>query len=688
MKPNSLPPFFQLCCLEIITGARICISTSGDPAPTTLWTRPDGGKIAWGRARLLDGRGLLLQNIHPSDEGTYRCQAENKAGVAEGEVAVRVVAAPVLTVSPAPLLEVAEGGEVRLSCLATGRPAPTLVWAKEGVRSVLLPGMSADNVQVTAAGSLLIRDPVRENSGVYTCSAINRVGGTVARAVLRVGRGLAENLGDEVMRARDQLREPLLHLEGVETIGNDMLEVHFSLLAHPPCLQGVLVHYKPSSERYSQYTTVKADLSGRTILSGLKAATQYNVFVQPFCGGVAGLPTIISTAITEEEEGVGETLVLVAEMINSTTAFVAWQPSTKTGISGYEVELKNNDSSFSTQVSSAVSELYLGLNPADLQQDYTVRVAILGPSQRGQFSPPAKLSLPLGLPVSVQPGLAEAEDTAWLLLLLGSLALLLLLVASLLFYYRRRRKEEKRGGGYLPAAVTDLDCRPGPDCLLWSGSDSGGDSSTASQKGLLRPSLSPYYRGASSRSATSTNSNQHNSKVPTTSRSMQSPYATTDLLHHHHHHNLRASPSPLVELAVRPLLRNSGHRQRCRESRSSDNLRDSVDESPYYAGVHRRRSNPNLLDMLPPPPVTAPPELQSEEVWEKEGRREVERALLEERRRRLERTPENCERGGRRGEIVDRILQDERREGQREVERALEEELSCFHETVTQFHRF
>ena len=114
-----------------------------------------------------------------------------------------------------------------------------------------------------------------------------------------------------------------------------------------------------------------------------------------------------------------------------------------------------------------------------------------------------------------------------------------------------------------------------------------------------------------------------------------------------------------------------------------------MDESPiYYAGVHRRRSNPNILDMLPPPPVTAPPELQSEEVWEKEGRREVERALLEERRRRLERTPEKSERGGRRGEIVDRILHDERREGQREVERALEEELSCFHETVTQFHRF
>ena len=359
--------------------------------------------------------------------------------------------------------------------------------------------------------------------------------------------------------------------------------------------------------------------------------------------------------------------------------FSAWQPSTRRGITGYEVELKNNLSSLSTQVSAAVSELYLGLNPADLQQDYSVRVAILGLSQRGQFSPPAKLSLPLGLPVSVQPGLAEAEDTAWLLLLLGSLALLLLLVASLLFYYRRRRREEKRGG-YLPAAVTDLDCRPGPDCLLWSGSDSGGDSSTASQKGLLRGNLSPYYRGATkTRSTTSTTLQQHNSKA----RSMQSPYATTDLLHHHQQ---PGRTSPLVELAVRPLLlRNSATpRQGCRESRSSDNLRDSLDESPYYAGVHRRRSNPNILDMLPPPPVTAPP--PEEEVWVREGRREVVRALQEERRRQSE---QREERGGRRSELlVERTLQDERRDDRCDVEQALEEELSCFHETITQFHRF
>lgn len=613
---------------------------AGDPPPTTTWSRGEGAEVPWHRARLLEGRGLLIENIHPSDEGSWRCRAENRAGYAEGRVQLQVVAAPVLTVSPAPLLEVEEGGEVRLACLATGRPAPTLVWAKEGVTSVLLPGMSIDNVQVTAGGSLLIRNPDDRNSGVYTCSAVNRVGGTVARAMLRVGEGLPKDASPEVGRARDQLRELLVKVEGVEAVGSEGLEVTYSLLARPECLQGVLVHHRPSSERYSQYTTTKGDLGGHTIITGLQAETRYDVFLQPYCGKVGGLPTTITSATTDESEGVGETMVLVAEMINSTTAFIAWQPSTKKTIIGYEIELKNNDSSLSTQVSAAVSELYLGMNPADLRADFTVRVAILAATFRGNFSPPAKLSLPLGLPISVQPGLAETEDTAWLLLLLGSLALLLLLVASLLFYYRRRRKEEKRTG-YLPAAVTDLDCRPGRDCLLWSGSDSGADSSTNSQKGLLRPSLSPYYRGASySRPRPAPRIN-----VPRLQSDVQSPYATTDLMHYHHHTRLR----PLVELGVVPLLRSSGHR--CRGSRSSDNLHDG--EKAYagthrleeaYAGVHRRRSNPNILDLLPPPPVTAPPIYQSrEEVWQREGRAEVELAL--------------------------------------------EQELSCFHETVTQFNQ-
>ena len=73
-----------------------------------------------------------------------------------------------------------EGEEVKLSCLATGRPSPSMFWGKEGVFSVLFPGMSVANVHVTGDGGLKIRSPVQENSGVYTCNVVNSVGAAIA----------------------------------------------------------------------------------------------------------------------------------------------------------------------------------------------------------------------------------------------------------------------------------------------------------------------------------------------------------------------------------------------------------------------------------------------------------------------------------------------------------------------------
>ena len=53
--------------------------------------------------------------------------------------------------------QVKAGEELRLSCLATGRPSPAIFWGKEGVTSVLFPGMSVANVHVTGDGGLKIR---------------------------------------------------------------------------------------------------------------------------------------------------------------------------------------------------------------------------------------------------------------------------------------------------------------------------------------------------------------------------------------------------------------------------------------------------------------------------------------------------------------------------------------------------
>ena len=75
------------------------------------------------------------------------------------------------------------------------------------------------------------------------------------------------------------------------------------------------------------------------------------------------------------------------------------------------------------------------------------------------------------------------------------------------------------------------------------------------------------------------------------------------------------------QLLVTPLLlQNSSQYKKPlkRESHSCDNLNTSG--SDIYAGVHKppschRRSNPNILDLLPPPPIYAPPSLPLHRIY-------------------------------------------------------------------------
>ena len=50
--------------------------------------------------RMMEGGGLRLENLHPSDEGEYECRAENRMGSARASVRVIVQERPVLTVTP------------------------------------------------------------------------------------------------------------------------------------------------------------------------------------------------------------------------------------------------------------------------------------------------------------------------------------------------------------------------------------------------------------------------------------------------------------------------------------------------------------------------------------------------------------------------------------------------------------
>jgi len=698
--------------------------TGGDPLPKIRWTR-QGASIDMNKIKVLDNKGIIIENVHPSDEGIYECHADNKIGRISTSVQVIVQERPVLTVSPEKSVQVKVGQEVRLSCLATGRPTPTVFWGKEGVQSVLFPGMKAGNVYVTADGSLKIKDPIVENSGRYTCSVVNDVGAAMARSHLLVydptelgpSRKISEShlniyktpTDSQVMEeARMALHQQIIEIDSLSSLSSSSIEVSWNTVGNRVFLEGLLLHYRPSSKRYEEFETItlRESRANSFVINNLEGSTEYDLFIQPFYSKIVGLPTSIKQISTEPEVIPGKTVILVAEMINMTTAFVVWQPYPSHLVTGYEVVLKSNESSISTRVDAKVSEVFLKLNANDLTQSYSVQIAAVSDAGKGEYSSPVKLSPPIGLPISVQPNLAEVESTAWLIVLLGSLAFMLLLLSSVMFYYRRKKEIEKTRG-YLPAAVTDMDYQQKKNGLLWSdrqwnNSDSERDS-TSSNKKLLHASpnsVTEYGYAPGNRIAYL--SDRNNKQL------FESPYATTDVMYPQH--NRMKGSSTMHQLLVTPLLlqkSSESKRPFKRESHSFDNLNTSGSE--IYAGVHKppsfhRRSNPNILDLLPPPPVYAPPSLPKNSIYYTPTFVSSNRYYPP--TNRSASGPQSHSAFNRRhikiydGCDIDRTLESISLGSQKEcpnhqnhcnkkqtseIEQALEQELTSFHETVTNF---
>lgn len=64
------------------------------------------------------------------------------------------------------------GRTLRIYCIVTGSPRPTVAWEKNGKTLV----SSRGRVQVVRDGSLFVRPVVESDSGVYTCVGSNIVG--------------------------------------------------------------------------------------------------------------------------------------------------------------------------------------------------------------------------------------------------------------------------------------------------------------------------------------------------------------------------------------------------------------------------------------------------------------------------------------------------------------------------------
>ncbi|XP_053673919.1 roundabout homolog 2-like, partial [Anopheles nili] len=163
----------------------------GEPLPDVLWRRSaSGGNMPLERVRVLEDRSLRIDDITIEDMGEYSCEADNAVGSITASGTLVVHSPPSFLVRPKTQL-VEPGSEALFECQATGHPYPTLFWAIEGNRTLLLPGSRMGSVEVTqnvdGTSVFSISQIGRMDNGkVIVCSAVNSVGSVSTRVVLSV----------------------------------------------------------------------------------------------------------------------------------------------------------------------------------------------------------------------------------------------------------------------------------------------------------------------------------------------------------------------------------------------------------------------------------------------------------------------------------------------------------------------
>uniref|UniRef100_A0AAQ5Z4P4 Contactin 2 n=1 Tax=Amphiprion ocellaris TaxID=80972 RepID=A0AAQ5Z4P4_AMPOC len=145
---------------------------------TLRWRKADGlmpSKAGFS----VEGPTLTLPDLSFDDEGIYECEAYNSEGSDTYQGRINVQAQPewlqVMSDS-----EVEISSELHWSCVAAGKPRPSIRWLRNGQ-----PISTQDRVEVNGA-HLKISNLALEDSGMYQCVAENKHGTVYSTAELRV----------------------------------------------------------------------------------------------------------------------------------------------------------------------------------------------------------------------------------------------------------------------------------------------------------------------------------------------------------------------------------------------------------------------------------------------------------------------------------------------------------------------
>ncbi|XP_020802669.1 basement membrane-specific heparan sulfate proteoglycan core protein isoform X5 [Drosophila serrata] len=151
----------------------IVCEVEGNPTPTVTWTRIDGQVDAHSRTY---GNSLIFDSPRKSDEGRYRCQAENNLNRDEKYVQVYVQSSAPPPNPPRDRLYIqpeehngVAGESFRLTCQTTSVASLRYEWSQEGYP---ISASGSRNIFING-NTLEVRDASDRDSGTYTCVAFD-----------------------------------------------------------------------------------------------------------------------------------------------------------------------------------------------------------------------------------------------------------------------------------------------------------------------------------------------------------------------------------------------------------------------------------------------------------------------------------------------------------------------------------
>lgn len=171
-KIENLPPYYTF---EEYLPSEVNCEVSGNPTPVITWTRVNG---QMSREVRVEGSRLIFEMPRKSDEGSYRCQAQNDEGYAEQYTSIYIQTTVIETPRPPreqvyidpPSFTGETGVFVRLTCHATTAVVLRYEWTKDRY-----PIYRQQNLMIN--GNVLeIRDSTPRDSGIYTCIGIDQRG--------------------------------------------------------------------------------------------------------------------------------------------------------------------------------------------------------------------------------------------------------------------------------------------------------------------------------------------------------------------------------------------------------------------------------------------------------------------------------------------------------------------------------